>query len=162
MPSVIEAPIKSADASNSFSPFGLVSRPVERIQIKSGMLKIRTNVMELGKFTGDNQRQGNRKTAMADYPPRRKGKAMDGRAGSGATSKRAASPAKSLESLREMAAKNSNSTRYGIHKRAAGDRWSAPAQRPAYLRTSAEIRQVQTFRPRRARRSSLSMYTCLQ
>jgi hypothetical protein len=36
--------------------------------------------MELGRFTGDHQRQGNRKTAMADYPPRRKGKAMDGRA----------------------------------------------------------------------------------
>lgn len=79
MPSVIEAPINRAEASNSFSPFWLLNRPVERIQINSGILKMRTNVMELGRFTGDHRANENMKAAMADYPPRRKRKAMEGR-----------------------------------------------------------------------------------
>src|SRR5215469_4250599 len=51
MPSVIEAPINRAEASSSFWPFSLLRRVVERTQISRGMLKMRTNVMEFGKFT---------------------------------------------------------------------------------------------------------------
>src|ERR1700751_1105445 len=44
--------MNSAEASNSFSPCALPKRLVDRIQISSGMQRIRTNVMGLGKFTG--------------------------------------------------------------------------------------------------------------
>jgi hypothetical protein len=40
-----------AEAKNSFSPPVLAKRLVERIQISSGMLKMRVNVMEFGRFT---------------------------------------------------------------------------------------------------------------
>ncbi len=43
--------MNSAEASNSFSPFTLLKRPLERIHISRGMLKIRMSVMELGRFT---------------------------------------------------------------------------------------------------------------
>lgn len=43
--------MNKADASNSFSPFTLLKRALERIQISKGMLKIRMSVMELGRFT---------------------------------------------------------------------------------------------------------------
>ena len=43
--------MNSAEASNSFSPFTLVKRLLERIQISRGMLKMRISVMELGRFT---------------------------------------------------------------------------------------------------------------
>src|ERR1700693_4207805 len=79
MPSVIDAAIKSAEASNSFSPCALLNRPVDRTHISKGMQRMRTNVMELGRFTGSIGRRLRRvtKTAWADYPPRRKRKAMD-------------------------------------------------------------------------------------
>src|SRR5579863_75155 len=51
MPSVMEAAMKIAEASNSFSPVTLLKRALERIQISRGMLKIRISVMELGRFT---------------------------------------------------------------------------------------------------------------
>ena len=52
MPSVMDAAMKSAEANNSFSPFTLLKRPLERIHVSKGMLKMRMSVMELGKFTG--------------------------------------------------------------------------------------------------------------
>src|SRR6266536_2809464 len=51
MPSVMAAAMNSADASNSFSPFTLVKRELERIQISRGILQMRLSVMELGRFT---------------------------------------------------------------------------------------------------------------
>src|SRR5260370_26071798 len=47
----MEAAVKSADASNSFSPCTLLNRTLERIHISRGMLKMRISVMELGRFT---------------------------------------------------------------------------------------------------------------
>src|ERR1700730_14426846 len=47
----MEAAMNSAEASNSFSPFTLLKRPLERIHISKGMLKMRMSVMELGRFT---------------------------------------------------------------------------------------------------------------
>src|ERR1022692_3239817 len=47
----MEAMMKIAEASNSFSPFTLLKRPLERIHISRGMLKMRMSVMELGRFT---------------------------------------------------------------------------------------------------------------
>src|ERR1039457_2664687 len=46
----MEAMMKIAEASNSFSPFTLLKRPLERIHISRGMLKMRMSVMELGRF----------------------------------------------------------------------------------------------------------------
>src|SRR5215472_8346786 len=81
MPSVIDAPMKRAEASNSFWPFVLLRCVVERIQINRGILRMRTNVMEFGKFTGSIRYPAEiTKTAMTDYPPRANRKAMDGRA----------------------------------------------------------------------------------
>src|ERR1039457_4521955 len=51
MPSVMKAAMNSAEASNSFCPLLLGNRLVERIQISSGMLKMRVSVMEFGRFT---------------------------------------------------------------------------------------------------------------
>jgi hypothetical protein len=45
MPSVIEAAMKSAEASSSFSPCTLVKRLLDRIQISTGTLKMRLSVM---------------------------------------------------------------------------------------------------------------------
>src|SRR5271169_3907591 len=47
----MEAAMNRAEASNSLSPFTLLKRPLERIHISRGMLKIRMSVMELGRFT---------------------------------------------------------------------------------------------------------------
>src|SRR5882757_7650207 len=65
----MEAAMKMAEASNSFSPVTLLNRPLERTHISRGMLKIRISVMELGRFT---LRGGFRKDQF-DYPPRQKG-----------------------------------------------------------------------------------------
>jgi hypothetical protein len=51
MPSVIEAAMNNAEASNSFSPFTLLNRLLDKIHISKGMLKMRMSVMEFGKFT---------------------------------------------------------------------------------------------------------------
>ena len=51
MPSVIADAMNNADASSSFSPVALLKRELERIQISKGMLAMRVNVMELGRFT---------------------------------------------------------------------------------------------------------------
>jgi hypothetical protein len=48
----MDAAMNRADASNSFSPCALLKRPVERTHISRGILRIRTNVMEFGRFTG--------------------------------------------------------------------------------------------------------------
>jgi hypothetical protein len=47
----MEAAMNSAEANNSFSPVTLLKRPLERIHISRGMLKMRISVMELGRFT---------------------------------------------------------------------------------------------------------------
>src|SRR5437016_12255198 len=67
VPSVIEAAMNSAEASNSFSPCALPNRLVDRIQISSGMQRIRANVMELGKFTGGHRAlsAGSHKTSVS-------------------------------------------------------------------------------------------------
>ena len=64
--------MKSAEASNSFSPFTLLKRPLERIHISKGMLKMRMSVMELGRFT---LRGWFRRPIgiQFDYPPRQEG-----------------------------------------------------------------------------------------
>src|SRR5579872_384387 len=78
MPSVMEAAMNSAVATISFSPLPLVNRLEERIQISSGMLKMRLSVMELGRFTGRNNRHARgRNHCWPDYPPLRAGKAME-------------------------------------------------------------------------------------
>jgi hypothetical protein len=51
MPSVQAAAMNTAEASNSFSPFWLLKRLLEIIQISRGMLAMRISVMELGRFT---------------------------------------------------------------------------------------------------------------
>ena len=43
--------MNSTEASSSRSPHTLLNRELERIHISKGMLKIRVNVMELGRFT---------------------------------------------------------------------------------------------------------------
>jgi hypothetical protein len=48
---VVAAAMNTADASNSFSPFWLLKRLLEIIQISRGMLRMRISVMELGRFT---------------------------------------------------------------------------------------------------------------
>ena len=59
--------MNSAEASNSFSPCALPNRLVDRIQISSGMQRIRANVMELGKFTGGHRAlsAGSHKTSVS-------------------------------------------------------------------------------------------------
>lgn len=52
MPSVMEAAINSAEANSSFSPCALLKRVVDKTQISRGMQRMRTNVMEFGRFTG--------------------------------------------------------------------------------------------------------------
>src|SRR5579864_3422370 len=71
MPSVIDAAINSAEASSSFSPFTLLKRALDKIQISKGMLKIRISVMELGRFTLRRCPAGSGK--QSDYPPPRMG-----------------------------------------------------------------------------------------
>src|SRR5579863_4420113 len=51
MPSVAAAAMNTIDARSSFSPFTLLKRPLEIIQINRGMLRMRISVMELGRFT---------------------------------------------------------------------------------------------------------------
>src|ERR1700722_2938088 len=68
----MEAAMKSAEASNSFSPFTLLKRLLARIHISKGMLKMRISVMELGRFTrrgGFGRQPG----SSFDYPPRQQG-----------------------------------------------------------------------------------------
>src|SRR5262249_21333419 len=74
MPSVIDAAMNKAEASNSFSPVMLEKWLLDRIQIKRGMLQMRLSVMELGRFTATDSHAvpGN----YFDYPPPRKGNAM--------------------------------------------------------------------------------------
>jgi hypothetical protein len=66
IPSVMDAAMKSADASNSFSPFCVAKRLLESTQISSGMLKIRVIVMEFGRFTRKDDRTS---PAQLNYPP---------------------------------------------------------------------------------------------
>src|SRR5438270_8917014 len=47
----MDAAMNRAEASNSCLPFTLLKRPLDRIHISRGMLKIRISVMELGRFT---------------------------------------------------------------------------------------------------------------
>ena len=51
MPSVMEAAMNSAAASSSFSPLTVGNRALESTQMSTGMLRMRTSVMELGRFT---------------------------------------------------------------------------------------------------------------
>src|SRR5260370_1394248 len=51
MPSVMEAAINIAEASNSLAPCSLLKRLEDRIHISRGMLQMRISVMELGRFT---------------------------------------------------------------------------------------------------------------
>src|SRR5215831_7621646 len=73
MPSVIAAAMNSADASNSFAPFALLKRELERIQISRGMLRMRLSVMELGRFTEMDGFQLARPEIWVDYPPPEEG-----------------------------------------------------------------------------------------
>jgi ribosomal protein S28E/S33 len=57
---VIEAAMNSAEARISFSPFTLVSRLVESTHMSSGIMQMRINVMEFGRFT--------RKDRCGSYP----------------------------------------------------------------------------------------------
>jgi len=70
--------MNSAEARSSFSPPVFWKRLVDRIQISSGMLKMRVSVMELGRFTGDTKR---RVRTTSNYPPVGTVKAMKERAG---------------------------------------------------------------------------------
>src|SRR5882724_4886031 len=76
MPSVMDAAINSADASNSFSPVTLLKRGLARIHISRGMLKIRISVMELGRFT----LRGGAGVQMRRLSSTPRGNAMDGSA----------------------------------------------------------------------------------
>src|SRR3981081_1098193 len=71
MPSVIEAAMNKAEASNSFSPLVLVKRALERIHISKGMLKMRISVMELGRFTAWRSPEASR--TWLDYAPPQEG-----------------------------------------------------------------------------------------
>ena len=51
MPSVIEAAMNIAEASSSLAPCSLLKWLEDRIQISRGILQMRINVMELGRFT---------------------------------------------------------------------------------------------------------------
>jgi hypothetical protein len=59
---VIEAAMNSAEARISFSPFTALSRLVDSTQMSSGIMQMRINVMELGRFT--------RKIAVGVHPGR--------------------------------------------------------------------------------------------
>ena len=52
--------MNSAEARISFSPFALLSRLVDSTHMSSGIMQMRINVMELGRFT--------RKTAVRSTP----------------------------------------------------------------------------------------------
>ena len=69
--------MNTAEASNSFSPFTLLKRLLEIIQISRGMLAMRISVMELGRFTllGGSRGLAGR---LVDYPPREWGTQCDG------------------------------------------------------------------------------------
>src|ERR1700722_284054 len=77
MPSVVAAAMNTAEASNSFSPFWLLKRLLEIIQISRGMLRMRISVMELGRFTllGGSPGSAGR---LVDYPPREWGTQCNG------------------------------------------------------------------------------------
>src|ERR1700733_9929974 len=66
IPSVMEAAMKTAEASNSLLPCSLLKRLEERIQISRGILQMRISVMELGRFTAARHRfrKGDRKTDL--------------------------------------------------------------------------------------------------
>src|SRR5450631_1522920 len=68
----MEAAMKIAEASNSFSPCRLLNRPLARIHISRGMLKIRISVMELGRFTRLGGSGGQPESSF-DYAPRKEG-----------------------------------------------------------------------------------------
>src|SRR5438876_10780092 len=51
MPSVMEAAMNSTTASSSFSPLMAVNRVLDSTQMSTGMLRMRTSVMEFGRFT---------------------------------------------------------------------------------------------------------------
>src|SRR5437870_1790891 len=69
--------MKSADASNSFSPCTLLKRLVERSRYNSAILTMRLSVMYLGRFTaGTDPRWRRANPAKLNYPPRRMMKAM--------------------------------------------------------------------------------------
>src|SRR5579863_7873020 len=68
MPSVHAAAMNTIEASNSFSPFSLLKRLLERIQISRGMLRMRISVMELGRFTTLGG-SGDRPEDQVDYAP---------------------------------------------------------------------------------------------
>ena len=73
--------MNKAEANSSFCPLALVKRLLERIQISSGMLKMRVSVMEFGRFTTGGQTGV---PTTPNYPPLGKWKAMSYRAsGSG-------------------------------------------------------------------------------
>src|SRR5579863_4038802 len=58
IPSVIDAAMKIAEASNSLAPCSLLKRLEDKIQISRGILKMRISVMELGRFTAAQQFSG--------------------------------------------------------------------------------------------------------
>src|SRR5215469_166689 len=71
MPSVIAAAMKITEANNSLSPEMPLKRGLRRIHISKGMLKMRINVMELGRFTL--RGSGGRPVTNFDYAPRARG-----------------------------------------------------------------------------------------
>src|ERR1700734_4309837 len=58
MPSVMEAAMNIAEASNSFVPCALLKWFEDRIQISKGMLQMRISVMEFGRFTAAREVSG--------------------------------------------------------------------------------------------------------
>src|SRR5439155_26697271 len=72
MPSVMEAAMNSAAASSSFSPLAVGKRSLESTQMSTGMLRMRTSVMELGRFTCEGPSVPQRD--WLDYPPAGRGK----------------------------------------------------------------------------------------
>src|ERR1700747_1352118 len=60
--------MESAEASIYFSPFTLLNRLVDSTHISSGIMQMRINVMELGRFTRQTA-TGNTHEAILDYPP---------------------------------------------------------------------------------------------
>src|ERR1700728_366603 len=55
MPSVMEAAMNIAEASSSLAPCSLLKWLEDKIQISRGILQMRINVMELGRFTAAQQ-----------------------------------------------------------------------------------------------------------
>src|SRR5262252_998850 len=72
MPSVIAAAMNNADASNSFAPCVLLKCEPERIQTSRGILQMRLNVMEFGRFTLQ-EGSGGRPATRFDYAPPKRG-----------------------------------------------------------------------------------------